>query len=102
MESDNKKTLQSFVLTPATNNLPGWFDLTGTGIGESGTFTLVGAVLVTSDRNAAGYTITDFGTGTLQASFVGRVSRKLNKLVLRGKDENTKSVTLHAEKPKTK
>lgn len=102
VESDNKKTLQTFTLTPATNNLPGWFDLNGSGISESGTYTLTGAVLVTSDRNAAGYTISNFGTGTLQASVVGKVTKKLNRLVLRGNDENAKNVTLHAERPSTK
>ncbi|MEI6082765.1 MAG: hypothetical protein WCS70_00530 [Verrucomicrobiota bacterium] len=102
VESDGKKTLETFTLTPSTNNVPGWFDLNGNGIDNNGSFALSGAVLVTTDRNAAGYTISNFGTSTLQAAFIGKVSKKANRLVLRGKDENDKGTTLQAEKPKTK
>jgi hypothetical protein len=98
--AQGKKPLLAFTLTASTNNMPGWFDLSGTGIGETGSFTLSGAVLVTSDRNAAGYTISNFGTGTTQAAFVGKVGPKANKWTLRGKDENNKTVTFQAQKPK--
>ncbi|MCG3147466.1 MAG: hypothetical protein PCFJNLEI_00906 [Verrucomicrobiae bacterium] len=95
-----KKSLLSFVLTPSTNNLPGWFDLTGTGIGETGSFTLTGAVLMTSDRNAAAYTVSNFGTSTTQAAFIGKVGPKANKWTFKGKDEDNKNILFKAERPK--
>jgi hypothetical protein len=102
IKSRQLKGLDSFTLTPATNNMPGWFDLVGTGISESGSFTLTGAVLVTTDRNAAGYTISNFGTATTQAAYVGRINRRGDKLILRGRDADSQSVTFRAEQPKTK
>ena len=99
VKSDHKKALTAFLLTPSTNNMPGWFDLNGTGIGDSGSFDLAGALLVTTDHNAAGYTVSMYSLTTSQAAFVGRLTRKGNKLRLSGRDENGKSVVFHAEKP---
>ena len=90
--------LTSFTLTASTN-MPGWFDLTGTGIDSGGSFTMSGAVLVTSDRRVGAYTVSDFGTATQTASFAGKLARKGKKLVLIGKNDDRQRVKLLAERP---
>ena len=93
-----ERGLTSFTLAASTN-LPGWFDLSGTGINSGGSFTMSGAVLVTSDNRVGAYTVSDFGTATQTASFAGKLVKRHKKLVLVGNNDEHQHVTLLAERP---
>ena len=94
-----ERGLTSFTLAASTNNTPGWFDLSGTGINSSGSFSMSGAVLVTSDHRVGAYTVSDFGTATQTASFAGRLVKKGKKLVLVGMNDDRQHTRLLAERP---
>ena len=78
-------SFQSYTFTASTNS-PGWFDITGGGVGQGGAYTITGALVVTSDRNANGYLVSDFGTGTTTStwSFAGRFLPSLERATFRG------------------
>jgi hypothetical protein len=98
VSSGGQKALESFTLTASTN-MAGWFDLAGTGVGESGSFTVTGAVLVTSDNRIGAFTVSDFGTATETASFAGKLVKKGKKFTLSGENEDRNDVILRAERP---
>lgn len=97
LKAGGTKILETFTLTVNTN-LPGWFDLTGAGVSEAGSFSVTGAVLVTSDNRAAATTINFFGDGTMESAFAGKLVKKGNKLVFTGKNTDRKAVQLRAER----
>jgi hypothetical protein len=80
----------------ASTNAPGWYDVTGTGIGEGGLYTISGALVVTSDRNANGYFVSDFGSGgaTSTWSFAGRFVPSLERATLRGQTDTGHNVRI--------
>ena len=81
----------------ASTNMVGWFDVTGQGSGPGGTFTTSGALIVNSDRRVHGYTIRDLGlSGSVTSSFSGRFNVPLNKVVLKGRDDNHHGVVIRA------
>jgi hypothetical protein len=93
------KVFQSYTFTASTN-LPGWFDVTGTGVGEGGTYTISGGLVVTSDRRANGYLISDFGSaGTTSTwSFAGKFLPSLDRAVFRGSQDNGHNLVINAAK----
>jgi hypothetical protein len=92
------KMLDMFTVSASTN-MPAWFDFSGDGLSNGGTFTVTGSLVITSDRRAAAYTLTDFGTGTQSATFAGKVVQHGRKLVFAGKTDDHSSIILHAERP---
>ena len=82
----------------ASTNAPGWFDITGSGHGRSGTYTISGALVVTSNRRANGYLASDFGSvnTTSTWSFAGRFVPSLERGLFRGRDDSGNRVVIHA------
>src|SRR5439155_3874552 len=98
VRSKGKKFFVMFDATLSTNTLA-WFDLAGDGTSDDGNFTLTGALLITPNNRVAAYTVAATDTSTDTASFVGKLVKKGRRLVLRGRDENHKHVSMHAERP---
>ncbi len=82
-----------------STNTPAWFDLTGQGVNDGGTFTVSGALLIAPNRRVAGYTIDDYGTSTKAASFIGKINSRGQKLILRGRTDSNDPITIHGERP---
>ena len=90
------KDFQSWTLTASTNTL-GWFDLAGMGVGPGGAFTVTGALVVTSNRRASGYTLTDLGvSGVVTSSFSGRFQSSSRRGTFRGRDHAGHDVVIKA------
>ena len=89
---------QAYTFTASTN-VPGWYDVTGTGIGVGGVYAMSGALIVSPDRNANGYFVSDFGTGkTSTWSFAGRFVPSLERATCRGHSDNGDSLRIFIEK----
>ncbi len=90
-------SFQSYAFTASTNS-PGWFDITGTGVGESGAYTISGALVVTSDRRANGYLVSDFGSvGTTSTwSFAGKFLPSLQRAAFRGRTDTDHAIVIRA------
>jgi hypothetical protein len=88
-------SFQSYVFTVSTN-APGWYDVTGAGVGPSGAYTISGAVIITSDRRANGYFESDFGNGgtTSTWSFAGKFIPSLECATLRGHSDTGNGVRI--------
>jgi hypothetical protein len=99
VRSRGNKIFQSYTFTASTN-LPGWFDIEGAGVAEGGTYTINGGLVVTSDRRANGYLISDFGSaGTTSTwSFAGKFLPSLERAVFRGRQDNGHHFVIHATK----
>lgn len=82
-----------------STNLPAWFDISGSGANQKGSFTMTGAILITPDNRCAAYTTYDYGNSTETDSFVGKLVNK--KLVLRGRTDNKQPCSLSAEPDET-
>lgn len=92
-------SFQSYTFTASTN-LPGWFDITGSGVGQSGTYTLSGALVITSDRRANGYLVSDFGSvgATSTWSFAGKFLPSLERAAFRGHIDTGNDLIIRATK----
>jgi hypothetical protein len=88
-------SFQSYTFTASTN-LPGWFDVTGSGIGQSGTYTVSGALAITSGRNANGFLVSDFGSGNTTStwSFAGRFLPSLRRGAFRGRTDTGDGIVI--------
>lgn len=96
--TEGARVFQQFHLAPSTN-YPGRLDLTGIGINNNGTFDLTGALLVTSDRQVAGFiTVIPQSTDGLQIALSGKLNGKANLLKLTGRNQNNQDVRLRAER----
>jgi hypothetical protein len=85
---------QAYIFTASTN-APGWYDVTGTGIGEGGLYTINGALIVTSGRYANGYFVSDFGTGrTSTWSFAGKFVPSMKRATFRGHSDGGNSLRI--------
>ena len=99
VRSRGNKFFVTFDATLSTNT-PAWFDVAGHGTtSDVVDFTLTGALLITPNNRVAAYTVAHTGTSTDTASYVGKLVKKGRRLVLRGRDENHKHVSMHAERP---
>lgn len=98
VRTKGKKFFISYDATLSTNKTA-WFDLAGMGTSDAGTFTLTGAILTTPKRRLAAFTDSDTGTSTETAAFVGKMNKRGNKIVLRGKTQSNDPVTIHAKQP---
>ena len=97
VRTSGNTSFQSYTFTASTN-LPGWFDITGTGVGQSGTYTVAGALVVTTDRRANGYLVSDFGSGgaTSTWSFVGKFLPSLKRANFRGRTDSGHDLVIKA------
>ena len=88
-------SFQSYAFTASTN-LPGWFDITGSGIGQGGTYTVSGALAITSGRNANGFLVSDFGSGNTTStwSFAGRFLPSLQRGAFRGRTDTGDDIVI--------
>ncbi len=83
----------------ASTNMPGWFDLAGTGTGPSGTFTVSGALIVAANHQANGYAIRDLGSsGIVTSSFSGKFNALYTKVTFVGRDSDKRAVVINATK----
>lgn len=98
VRTKGKKFFISYDATLSTNK-PAWFDIAGMGTSDAGTFTVSGAILTTPDRRLAAFTDNDTGTSTETAAFVGKINKRGNKIVLKGKTDRNDGVTIHAKQP---
>ena len=80
-----------------SSNTPAWFDLSGAGVNNNGSFTIGGAIVITPDNRVAAYTVYDYGTSTETDSFVGHLVRHGKRLALRGKTQNGQAANIRAE-----
>jgi hypothetical protein len=96
VEVHGTKMLDTFTVIASTN-MPAWFDFAGTGLSNGGTFNVTGSIVITSNRRAAAYTLTDFGNTTQTAAFFGKVVRHGRKLVFNGKTDTHSSIVFRAE-----
>ena len=97
VKQNGKPFYMTFDATLSTN-VPAWFDLTGTGVNDTGSFTLSGGLVITPDNRVAAYTFYDYGTSTETDAFTGKLVKRGRKLVLRGRNENKQPVSLRAER----
>ena len=81
-----------------SSNTPAWFDLSGAGNNNTGPFTLTGGILITPDNRVAAYTVYDYGGSTETSAFSGKLVKRGNKLVLRGKTDTHQKVSIRAER----
>jgi len=90
---------QSYTFSTVANT-PGWFNITGTGIGENGVYTIHGALVVTSDRQANGYLASDFGSVTTTSvwSFAGKFLPSLERATFRGHTDTGHRIVIRAAK----
>jgi hypothetical protein len=99
VHSQGNTSFQVYTLTASTN-LPGWFDITGSGFGHSGTYAISGGLVVASDRRANGYLVSDFGSvGTTSTwSFAGRFLPSLERVVFHGRQDTGQHLVIRATK----
>ena len=99
VRTEGSINFQSYTFTASTN-LPGWFDITGSAIGQTGSYTISGGLVVTSDRRANGFLTSDFGSGgaTSTWSFAGRFLPSLDSATFKGRQENGHTLIIHASK----
>jgi hypothetical protein len=85
-----------YTLTASTN-MANWFDLAGQVSTGNGTSTVSGAVILSPDRRASGYMITDFSSSvTVTSSFRGRFNPPMTKITFVGRDDNNRSLVIRA------
>jgi len=94
---EGRRHMENYTIVTSTN-WPGVFDLTGSGIDDSGSFTISGAMIVNSRNQAAGFTANDYGTSVVTNSVSGNVLKKGKRLVLQGHQSTGKDVSIQAEK----
>jgi len=94
----NGKPFYVTINTSLSTNIPAWFDLTGTGVNNTGSFTLSGGLVITPDNRVAAYTVYDYGIATETNAFTGKLVKGGKKLVLRGRTDNKQPVSLRAER----
>jgi hypothetical protein len=92
----SRKFFMNFSAALSTN-MPGWYDISGTGNSGLGPFTMTGAIVITPDNRCAGYTTYDYGSTTRQDTLVGHLTKNGKKLVLRGHTEKDGPAKLQAE-----
>jgi hypothetical protein len=99
VHTQGNTSFQSYTFTASTN-LPGWFDITGSGVGQGGTYTVSGALIVTSDRRANDYLVSDFGSvnSTSTWSFAGKFLPSLECAAFRGRQDTGHSLVIRAAK----
>jgi hypothetical protein len=99
VHTQGNTSFQSYTFTASTN-MPGWFDITGSGLGQGGAYTVSGALVVTSDRRANGYLVSDFGSinTTSTWSFTGKFVPSFERAVFRGRQDNGHFLIIHAAK----
>ena len=92
-------SFQSYTFTPSTN-LPGWFEITGSGVGQGGTYTVSGALIVTSDHRANGYLVSDLGSvnTTSTWSFAGKFLPSHDRAAFRGRSDTGNSLQIRVTK----
>lgn len=90
-------SFQTYTIAPSPG-MPAMFDITGEGIGNGGTFTVTGAIIVSKRNRANAFLVSDFGTlGTSAASVTGKVFDKSGRMVLVGRDDSRKKILIRAE-----
>jgi hypothetical protein len=92
-----KKFFVDLTATLSTNT-PAWFDLTGSGTNDDGSFAVTGGLVITPDGRVAAYIVTDTGVSTDTAAFIGKLRARGKKLVLRGRDESGRNVVIRASR----
>ncbi|HUJ11940.1 MAG TPA: hypothetical protein VL171_18165 [Verrucomicrobiae bacterium] len=97
--TQGKTRFQLYTFTAATN-LPGWFELTGTNLGQTNVYTINGALVVTSNRRANGYLFSDFGSGgtTSVWSFAGKFSPSLDGARFHGTKDTGHPLVIYVSK----
>jgi hypothetical protein len=94
---EGRHHFESYTLSPSTN-LAGVFDVTGTGLDNTGSFAISGAMIVNSRNQVAGFTANNYGTVEVTNSVMGRVRKKGQRLALKGHQSAGGDVTIQAEK----
>ena len=79
--------------------MPAWFDLSGNGVNDNGTFNLTGGLIITPGNRVAAYTTYDYGTSAETDVFTGKLVKRGRKLVLRGHTEGGQPASIRAERP---
>jgi hypothetical protein len=94
---EGRHHFESYTLAASTN-LAGVFDVSGTGLDDTGSFTISGAMIVNSRNQVAGFTANDYGAVEVTNSVMGRVVRKGRRLALKGHQSTGGDVKIQAEK----
>jgi hypothetical protein len=91
------KTLHELYAITASTNFPSVFDVTGTGLSDTGSFTLDGEFIANShDKLAAFINRTFSGSNTVASSISGTIKTHKPTMSLHGSDDTGTSLTIKA------
>jgi len=92
------KTLHETYAVAASTNLPAVFNVTGNGLSDTGSFTLTGSIIATSNNKLNVSIDRMFGVDTQRSSLYGRFKPAKPELVLKGVDDTDAHLTIKATK----
>jgi hypothetical protein len=92
------KFLETYTITVSTN-LPGVFDVVGTGSGPYGAYTVSGELMAAPSRKLAGLLIVNYSpSATSTSSVTGQLTGNLLKFDLKGKESDGDRLSVKAQK----
>ena len=90
------KTLHETYHIAASTNFPAVFDVTGDGLSDTGSFTLLGTVIATSHNQLNVSIDRTFGVDTQRSSLYGRFKPAKPEMALKGVDDTDAHLTIKA------
>lgn len=90
------KSLHETYTITASTNFPAVFDVTGDGLGDTGSFTLTGAIIAASNNKLNASIDRTFGVDTQRSALYGRFKPKKPELDLKGVDDTDAHLSIKA------
>ncbi|HUJ71706.1 MAG TPA: hypothetical protein VLZ30_05645 [Verrucomicrobiae bacterium] len=90
------KTLHETYTITVSTNLPAVFNVTGSGLSDTGSFTLTGNIIATSNNKLNASIDRTFGVDTQRSSLYGRFKPAKPELALKGVDDSDAHLTIKA------
>jgi hypothetical protein len=90
------KTLHETYTITASTNFPAVFDVTGDGLSDTGSFTLSGTIIATSNNKLNASIDRTFGVDTQHSLLTGRVKSGSSDMQLKGDDDTNAHLAIKA------
>jgi hypothetical protein len=90
------KTLHETYAIAASTNFPAVFDVTGNGLSDTGSFTLTGSIIATSNNRLNASIDRTFGVNTQRSALYGRFKSAKPEMDLKGVDDTAGHLAITA------